>query len=105
MYLTAVPVNMVNFKSRHRGKVVALTGASWFCGPGVFSAVYSSSFGKRNDINGFFVTLCIIMFVVNLLAAIFVKDYSHLVMEEKGYEEFSSESKDTVVSALIRNHL
>lgn len=82
MYLEPMYVNMINFKKKHRGKVVGILGGSWFIGPAVFAAVYSVAFSSSQNVGGNFVFMAVVMVVTNLLAAIFMKDYSRLVEDD-----------------------
>ena len=75
MYIAPMTINMVNFKPKHRGKIVGLTGACWWTGPALFSLMYGTLFSGTQNIRDYFLTCAVIFLVVNIISIFCVKYY------------------------------
>ncbi len=75
MYLAPMTINMNNFKAKHRGKIVGITGASWWAGPASFALIRGTFFSRTQNIGGYFAFTAALFVVVNILAILLVKYY------------------------------
>lgn len=66
MFLVPLTVNMFNFSPRYRGLIVGTTGASWWLGSAINSAIYNALF-QGGNVCGYFLLLAILTVVINVL--------------------------------------
>ena len=88
-YLPTYPVNVGNWSSRHRGKIIGLHQTPFQIGPLLMSVIYYSFFAnnqkvnvEKEDLRGFFVCMAGILGFFTVLALILTRDYEYIETDE-----------------------
>ena len=83
-YLPTYTVNVQNWSPRHRGVIVGVLQIPYQIGPVLISIIYNSFFVKGHekdvmlqDLQGFFVTVCVLLGSFTIIAFLFTKVYPH----------------------------
>ena len=94
-YLPTYTVNVGNWSSRHRGKIVGFLQAPYQIGPVFMSILYYSFFAEDQEVNidegnigGFFACVSGILGTFTLLAAILTREYKYIETDEDKEHSF-----------------
>ena len=88
----SLATNVRNFHKRHYGKALGLLGGTSLIGPTVLGVIYKEYFGVQSNVAGYWLMLGVTNFVLSILGALLMKDYSHLV-EDTTSENTTSEKE------------
>lgn len=85
-YMVALNTNVINFSSKHTGKVVGFLNACFAGSPSIFATIYYNIFTtgdstnpENQDFQGFMLFFAILFGVVNLLCMAFLRIYTDSV--------------------------
>ena len=88
-YMVALNTNVINFNSKHTGKIVGFLNAFFAGSPSVFSAIYynlfttgDSTVAENQDFAGFMLFFAILYGVVNIFCMFFLRIYSDQKIDE-----------------------
>ena len=88
-YLPTYTVNVGNWSSRHRGKIIGLLQAPYQIGPVLMSVIYYSFFAnnqevnvEKEDLSGFFACMAGILGFFTVLALILTREYEYIETDE-----------------------
>ena len=109
-YMVALNTNVINFSSKHTGKIVGFLNAFFAGSPSVFATVYYKLFttGDQTDVDnqnyaGFMIFFAILYGVANTMCMLFLRVYSKHDDTEAVKVEYYKETDGIVLNGLATN--
>ena len=104
-YLPAYTVNVGNWSSRHRGKIIGLLQTPYQIGPVLMSIVYYNLFAdgqevdvEKEDLRGFFACMTGLFGFFTVLALILTSEYEYVETDAEHLNLINTDSTDTTTS-------